>query len=133
MPSSVSSIAEIYQVTLSDALSAHEEAMAYGGRQGVANLSLIESAIGRPYHGYYDSLEEMAAALLESMVKNHGFVDGNKRTAWLLTATFIDRSGYTLDLADDERVDDFVVGVAEGGIAFADAVAWFSARLRPTD
>ena len=71
----------------------------------------------------------MAAALLESMIKNHGFVDGDKRTSWILVTTFLDRSGYDLRLADNERVDDFVVSVAEGGTGFDEAVAWFDARL----
>ena len=125
------STADAYQVTLSDALEAHEEAISYGGRPGVANLALIESAIGRPYHGYYDTIAQMAAALLESMVKNHGFTDGNKRTAWLLTVTFLDRSGYSLELMGDEHVDDLVVGIAEGSVSYAESVAWFDARLVP--
>nr|WP_106161076.1 type II toxin-antitoxin system death-on-curing family toxin [Hasllibacter halocynthiae] len=75
----------------------------------------------------------MAAALLESMVKNHGFTDGNKRTAWLLTATFLDRSGFGLEPAGEERVDDLVVGVAEGSVSYDESVAWFDVRLVPTD
>jgi len=64
------------------------------------------------------------------MVSNHGFVDGNKRTAWLLTELLIERSGYVLDIADDVPIDDLVVGVADGRIAFDDLVAWFRPRLR---
>ena len=47
------------------------------------------------------------------MVGNHGFVDGNKRTAWLLVEILVDRSGYMLDIPDNERIDDFVVSVAD--------------------
>jgi death-on-curing protein len=63
------------------------------------------------------------------MVGNHGFVDGNKRTAWLLVEILISRSGYRLDIPDDEPIDDLVVGVAAGEIGFDDLVAWFEARL----
>lgn len=105
--------------------------MAYGGRTGISNLFLIESAIGRPYHGYYDGLAQMAAALLESVVKNHGFTDGNKRTAWLLTVTMIERSGHRLAIPDDEPVDDLVVGVADGSVGFDAAETWFRERLVP--
>ncbi|WP_298430504.1 type II toxin-antitoxin system death-on-curing family toxin [uncultured Jannaschia sp.] len=107
----------------------HEIALSFGGRSGIVSLAMVESAIGRPYHGYYDSLADMAAALLESMVKNHGFADGNKRSAWLLTEMMIDRSGYRLDIPDDERVDDLVVALAEGSADFEEARTWFADRL----
>lgn len=95
----------------------------------MASLHLIESALARPYSGYHRSLDRKAAALLHSMVGNHGFVDGNKRTSWLLVELLIDRSGYRLDIPDDEPVDDLVVAVASGQIGFEDLVAWFRPRL----
>ena len=58
--------------------------------QGILRIDSIESAIARPYCGYFDTLAEKAAALLESMVGNHGFADGNKRTAVLLVCILID-------------------------------------------
>lgn len=63
------------------------------------------------------------------MVGNHGFTDGNKRTAWILTAILIERSGYVLHLEDGERIDDLVVGVAAGEVGFDDLVTWFRQRL----
>ena len=51
------------------------------------------SAIARPYSGYHRAISAKAAALLHSMVGNHGFVDANKRTAWLVVEILIDRSG----------------------------------------
>lgn len=64
------------------------------------------------------------------MVGNHGFVDGNKRTAWLLVELLIDRSDYMLTIAPDEPIDDLVVSVAKGQINFDDLVLWFKPRLR---
>jgi death-on-curing protein len=119
-----------YRLTLADALTAHDEALRYGGRDGISSLHLIESALARPYSGYHRPMARKAAAVLESMVGNHGFVDGNKRTAWLLVEILIDRSGYRLDIPDDERIDDLVVAVAEGHLRFDDLVTWFAARLR---
>lgn len=115
-----------YRVTLSDAFDAHDEALKYGGREGVSSLHLIESALARPYSGYHESLAQKAAALLHSMVGNHGFSDGNKRTAWLLVEILIERSGYRLNIADDERIDDLVVAVARGDLGFDDLHEWFS-------
>jgi len=74
-----------YRVTLADVIAAHDEALIYGGRRGSLSLDNIESAIGRPYSGYYRPIACKAAAMLHALVQNHGFVDGNKRTALLVT------------------------------------------------
>ncbi|WP_408642457.1 type II toxin-antitoxin system death-on-curing family toxin [Sinorhizobium chiapasense] len=110
-----------YRLTLADAITAHDEALTYGGLEGVSSLHLIESALARPYSGYHRPIAQKAAALLHSMVGNHGFADGNKRTAWLLVEILIDRSGYKLDIPDDEPVDDLVVAAAAGEI---DSTNW---------
>ena len=118
-----------YRLTLADVFVAHNEALTYGGRDGVVNLDSLKSAIGRPYSGYHRAIERKAAALLQAIVQNHGFVDGNKRTALLATDLLIRRSGYTLRLLPDERLDDLIVAVAEGAIGYDDLVLWFKARI----
>ena len=121
-------------MTLADAIAAHDEALSYGGRSGVINLALIESALSRPYSGYHLPIYRKAAALLESMVANHGFVDGNKRTAWLLVELLIERSGYILAIDDDEPIDNLVVAVADGRLGFDALCSWFGDRLeRPAE
>ena len=110
-------------------MTAHDEALHYGGRDGVSSLHLIESALARPYSGYHRPISRKAAAVLHSVVGNHGFVDGNKRTAWLLVEILIDRSGYRLNIPDDERIDDLVVDVAAGQMEFDQLIAWFKDRL----
>ncbi|GGB11325.1 type II toxin-antitoxin system death-on-curing family toxin [Allosediminivita pacifica] len=116
-------------MTLADALSAHEMALSFGGRPGISSLHLIESALARPYFGYHRTLAEKATALMHSMIGNHGFVDGNKRTAWILVELLIERSGYHLDIDDDEPVDDLVVAVAAHDISADDLLAWFQRAL----
>ena len=66
----------------------------FGGPQGVRDLGLLESALYRPQTGYYKSLAEMAAAMFESLIKNHPFVDGNKRVAFFSTDVFLRMNGY---------------------------------------
>ena len=66
---------------------------------------------------------------MHSMVGNHGFSDGNKRTAWLLTELLIERSGYVLNIPDYAPVDDLVVAVANGELGFDELVTWFQIRL----
>lgn len=63
------------------------------------------------------------------MVGNHGFVDGNKRTAWLLVEILLSRSGFELDIPDDAPIDDLVVAVADGSLSFDELVDWFRLRI----
>jgi len=77
-------------VSLDEALLAHDIVIEhFGGRQGILNRNGLESALARPYSGYYRSIERKGAALLESLAKNHGFVDGNKRTAILMLSLLV--------------------------------------------
>ncbi|MGH8535633.1 MAG: type II toxin-antitoxin system death-on-curing family toxin [Gammaproteobacteria bacterium] len=70
-----------YRVTWEDALESHAAALEAGGCPGILNRGLIESALARPYDGWHRLIHQKAAALVHSFVKNHGFADGNKRTA----------------------------------------------------
>ena len=92
-------------------------------------MDVIQSAIGRPYSGYHRSIARKAAALLHALVQNHGFVDGNKRTALLVTGLMTRRSGYRMFLQDDEHVDDIVVAIADGQMTFDELVLWMKSRL----
>ncbi|MGR3723392.1 type II toxin-antitoxin system death-on-curing family toxin [Abyssibius alkaniclasticus] len=120
-----------YRVSVADALAAHDESLRHGGgRPGVSNLSNVQGALGRPFHGYHRSISEKSAALLHGMATSHGFADGNKRTSWIVTFVLIERSGYDLVLLDDDRIDDVVVDVVEGSMNEQELVKWFRARLR---
>jgi len=70
----------------------------FGGPVGVRDLGLLESALYRPQTGYYKNLTEMAAAMFESLIKNHPFVDGNKRVAFFATDVFLRMNGYKLQV-----------------------------------
>ncbi|NNE81872.1 MAG: type II toxin-antitoxin system death-on-curing family toxin [Silicimonas sp.] len=88
------------------------------------------SALARPYSGYHRPIARKCAALLHAMVKNHPFVDANKRTAWLVTMLLIRRSRYDITLASNDRIDDLVVSVAEDEVVFDEIVEWFRVRLK---
>jgi death-on-curing protein len=86
----------------------------------VRDLGLLESALHRPQttvfgEDAYPSLFAKASALLESLVRNHALVDGNKRTAWVACATFLEANGRPVDAPDDEAFD-LVIGIAEGRV-----------------
>ena len=95
----------------------------------MADLSLVESAIARPYNGYYRPINRKVAALLQSVATNHGFIDGNKRTALLLANLLIESSGYRLMLRCEKEFDDIIVAVVSKEISLEGLVAWLKPRL----
>lgn len=84
-------------LTRDEALAIHQALIErFGGPSGVRDLGLLESALFRPRTGYYRDLAQMAAALFESLIMNHPFVDGNKRVAFFATDVFLRMNGYRL-------------------------------------
>lgn len=69
-----------------------------GGFPGYRDKGLVDSAVNRLRTGHYQNIFEEAAALMESIANNHGFVDGNKRTAFISTDTFLRWNGFYLDV-----------------------------------
>jgi len=84
----------------------------FGGDHGIRDRGLLESALFRPQTGYYTHMEEMAAAMFESLLINHAFVDGNKRVAFFATDVFLRLNGWKLSLTADEG-ELFIVGMLE--------------------
>ncbi|MGQ0623506.1 MAG: type II toxin-antitoxin system death-on-curing family toxin [Sporichthyaceae bacterium] len=94
-----------------------------GAATAVRDVGLLESAAARPQASVfgedaYPDLHTKAAAMLESLVRNHPLVDGNKRLGWLATATFYRMNGHRLRVADDPGYD-FVIAVAQGRLDVA--------------
>ncbi len=79
---------------------------------GVRDYGLLESALYRPQTGHYADLAEMAAALFESLIMNHPFVDGNKRVAFFATDVFLRLNGYKLQV-DAYEAHRFLIGLLE--------------------
>ncbi len=86
----------------------------FGGESGIRDLGLLDSALFRPQTGYYEDLAEMGAALFESLIMNHPFVDGNKRIAFFATDVFFRLNGYKLEVSADEA-HPFLIGLLETG------------------
>ena len=88
-----------------------------GGSPGVLDAGLVESAVQHVRQTVggtllYASVEEVAAAYWHSLTTNHGFRDGNKRTAVIAAAAFLAKNGYALDMDDDEIIE---IGLAMAG------------------
>ncbi len=86
----------------------------FGGTTGVRDKGLLESALFRPQTGYYEDLAEMAAALFESLLLNHAFIDGNKRVAFFATDVFLRLNGWKLSV-EANAAHKFLIGMLERG------------------
>jgi death-on-curing protein len=86
----------------------------FGGAHGLRDQGALEAALFRPQTGYYGDLVEEAGALWESMAQNHPFIDGNKRTAFAVTYTFLALNGVRIN-ADADETYAFIIGLHENG------------------
>ena len=100
-----------------------------GGAEGIRDEHALLSALARPYHGYHHRIHQKAAALVHGVVKNHGFVDGNKRTAFCLVKLLAKRSGYELR-ATHEEIEAMLIGVTEKRTVDEEFVDWFRDHLQ---
>lgn len=94
----------------------------------VRDVGLLESALARPQASAfgeeaYSTLHEKAAALLESLARNHALIDGNKRLAWVATRLFLILNGSDARAPDAPLGDQFVRDVAQGKLELADIAA----------
>jgi death-on-curing protein len=88
---------------------------AFGGADAVRDLGLLESALYRPRSGYYEDLIGMAAALFESLIMNHAFVDGNKRVAFFATDVFLRLNGWQFEV-DANEANSLLIELLESGL-----------------
>ena len=104
---------------------------AFGGTPGIRDEGALASALMRPQLGYYDSLFQEAAALMESLANNYPFVDGNKRVAFFATDTFLRLNGHFIDCDNDEAYA-FLMGMFEAGtFRFAELNSWLKEKVEP--
>jgi death on curing protein len=100
----------------------------YGGADGVRDDGLLESAIARPYQTFggeylYSSIFEKAAAMVESLIINHPFIDGNKRTGFLGMFAVLNEENYFISVPEDE-IYNFTIDISTGKIKFEAIVEW---------
>ncbi len=102
----------------------------YGGIHGVRDKGLPEAAVFRPQIGYYNNIAEEAAALMESLMNNHPFFDGNKRIAFAAAHTFFLINGYDLEVDQDAAFDFIIQSIERGGFRFGPILKWISHHIR---
>jgi death-on-curing protein len=118
-------------LTLDEVLALHAALIArYGGAAGVRDRGLVESALARARSGYYGSLSEQAAALLQSFAMNDGFVDGNKRVAWASSLVFLRMNGYRVSVSADDAERFLIDQVIAGRTEIAAIAGWLERHMR---
>lgn len=107
----------------------------FGGATGIRDERYLESALARPFMGgsdfdYYPTPVHKAAALLESLVHNHPFVDGNKRTGYVVMRALLNEFGLDIQESTDEKFN-FLHEVASGNLDFDQIFEWITDRIVP--
>ena len=120
--------------TLEEALYLHDILLEkFGGATGVLDKGLLESALARPRSGYYRTLSEQAAALMQSLAMNPPFVDGNKRVAFALTVVFLRLNGLSLKVDAKSGVHFVEITLIKERAPLDVITSWIESHARPKD
>jgi death-on-curing protein len=126
-------VKEPHWLTRSECLLLHDMMLdQYGGCSGIRDAGLLESALARPqqlHHYGKPTMPEMAAAYTAGIVKNHPFLDGNKRTGFMMGAGFLERNGYEF-LASEAEVAIRTLALAAGEMTEAAYADWLQANSK---
>jgi death-on-curing protein len=118
--------------TIEEVLVLHSLLLArYGGESGVRDLGMLDAALHRPRSGYYASLSEQAAALLQSLANNHAFIDGNKRVAFATMAIFVRLNGFALRCTADDADAFLIEEVIQARAPLVRITTWIEEHLEP--
>jgi death-on-curing protein len=117
--------------TLAETLDLHIRLIErFGGKGGVLDMGLLESALMRPQTGYYPTLSLQAAALLQSLTQNHAFVDGNKRVAFASTAIFLRMNGYRLKVDADNGESFMIDQIIRKKLSLQKIAEWLEKHMK---
>ncbi|MFY9644901.1 MAG: type II toxin-antitoxin system death-on-curing family toxin [Terriglobales bacterium] len=118
-------VAEVYRMQ-------HRLIELFGGIQGIRDKGAVEAAVFRPQTGYYNSIEEEAAALMESLANNHGFLDGNKRIAFTAADVFLRRNGFYIDVDGFDGCAFIYGSLDRQEFRFAGILDWIRQHIKPS-
>ena len=105
----------------------------FGGTDGIRDPDGLDAAIKRPFATFdgqelYPTPVAKAAAILESIVKNHPFLDGNKRTGYTLMRLLLLENGQDIEAPEDEKYE-FIIRIATGALDFEEILQWIEKKL----
>ncbi|MGA1989105.1 MAG: type II toxin-antitoxin system death-on-curing family toxin [Candidatus Sulfotelmatobacter sp.] len=123
-------MAERVYLTVAEVVAIHHHQIEeYGGSHGLRDQGALEAAVFRPQTGYYSDLSEEAAALFESLVNNHAFVDGNKRVGFAAMHTFLLVNGFDFDVSGKAAFEFIIKTMEDGKFRFALLRDWISEHV----
>jgi death on curing protein len=104
----------------------------FGGSHGIRDRASLESALARPFQTFdnvelYPSALEKAASLVESILINHPFIDGNKRTGYTLLRLFLINNGYDITASEAYKYE-FIIDVAAGTLKYEGVLKWLESN-----
>lgn len=113
----------------------HTEQLAqHGGSDGIRDETLLDSALAKPHNvfAYADDLDifRLAASYAFGIARNHAFIDGNKRTALVVSMTFLGRNGWNVAASKEDTYFTFL-HLAEGSLSEDDLAHWFTKHAVP--
>jgi death on curing protein len=124
---------EPYWLTREECLALHEMMLSqYGGSEGLRDENMLESALAKPRQLFAygkPTMTNLAASYVFGVVKNHPFIDGNKRTGFMLGAGFLERNGYEFHASEAEAAVR-TLALAAGDMSEAEYAAWLKANSR---
>lgn len=119
-------------LTLAEVIEMHRQLVEeFGGSPGLRDEGALEAAVFRPQIGYYNNIFEEAAVLMESLVNNHPFVDGNKRIAFAAADTFLRLNGCFLEVQPVSAYKFIVESMGKGEFRCGLILEWISSKMRP--
>ena len=125
-------MAERVYLTVAEVIAIHHNQIEeYGGARGLRDQGALEAAVFRPQTGYYNDISEEAAALLESLVNKHAFVDGNKRVGFAVMHTFLLMNGFDLDVSSEGAFEFMIGAMEQSKFRFALIREWITAHIVP--
>ena len=106
----------------------------FGGAKGIRDRGTLDSAISRPFQTFdgkdlYPNPVDKAAAIFESIISNHPFVDGNKRTAYVLMRLILTENNLDINVGQNEKYE-FVIGAARGELTFDKIKDWIKRYVK---
>ena len=106
---------------------------AFGGSHGIRDIAGLDSALARPFQTFgnddlYPTSVHKAAALIESLLVNHPFIDGNKRTGYVLMRIFLIDNGLDINATQEEKYN-FVLKIASGKTKFEEIIDWLTKHV----
>ena len=124
---------EPYWLAREECLALHEMMLAqYGGSEGLRDDNLLESALAKPrqlFNYGKPTLSDLAASYAFGVIKNHPFIDGTKRTGFMLGAGFLERNGYEF-FAEEADAALQTLALAAGELSEKQYAAWLKANSR---